>query len=240
MVIDFHGYVDARGLELFKKLWNDTGGAKAAENFVGGTQAALLEAEDVLEADDVLRHSGDFGEVRNASRAVTHARDLNDDGDCGGDLLADRFFGKVKVSHHCHGFHAGDGVTWTVGVDGCERTVVAGVHGLQHVERFFGTDLADDDAVGAHAKGVDDKFALFDSAATFDVDWAALESHNVMLLELKFSRVFDGDDAFGVGDKGGEHVEQRGLTGAGTTRDDNVETCLDGALEKLQHLRSDG
>ena len=43
-----------------------------------------------------------------------------------------------------------------VGVDGGERTFVAGVHGLQHVEGFFAADLADHDAVGAHTQAVDD------------------------------------------------------------------------------------
>ena len=34
-------------------------------------------------------------------------------------------------------------------------TFVTGVHGLQHVEGFFSTHFADDDAVGAHAQAVD-------------------------------------------------------------------------------------
>src|SRR5918993_1010676 len=44
-----------------------------------------------------------------------------------------------------------------VGVHGRERAVVSRVHRLQHVERFFAPDLADDDAVRAHAERVHDK-----------------------------------------------------------------------------------
>ena len=117
---------------------------------------------------------------------------------------------------------------------------MTGVHGLEHVERFFGTDLADDDAVGTHAQGVDEKFALLDPASSLDVGGAAFESHNVMLSELKFGRVFDGDDAFGVRDEAGEHVEQRCFAGARAAGDDDIEACFDGALQKLQHLGSDG
>ena len=46
-----------------------------------------------------------------------------------------------------------------VGVDGRQRPVVAGVHRLEHVERLGAADLADDDPVGPHAKGVADEVA---------------------------------------------------------------------------------
>ena len=38
---------------------------------------------------------------------------------------------------------------------GRQAAVVAGVHRLQHVERFLAADLADDDAIGPHTQGVD-------------------------------------------------------------------------------------
>jgi hypothetical protein len=37
------------------------------------------------------------------------------------------------------------------GVDGRQAAVMAVFHGLQHVERFFTADLADDNAIGTHA-----------------------------------------------------------------------------------------
>ena len=40
---------------------------------------------------------------------------------------------------------------------GAERAVVAGVHGLQHVDRLAAAHLAEDDAVGAHTQGVLDQ-----------------------------------------------------------------------------------
>jgi hypothetical protein len=46
-----------------------------------------------------------------------------------------------------------------VGVDGRQRAVVAGVHGLEHVQGLGPADLADDDAVGPHAQRVADEVA---------------------------------------------------------------------------------
>ena len=56
-----------------------------------------------------------------------------------------------------------------VGVDRGDRAVVAGVHGLEHVEGLAGTALADDDAVGPHAEGVLDEVADGDLALALDV-----------------------------------------------------------------------
>ena len=47
-----------------------------------------------------------------------------------------------------------DNLAGAVGVDGGHRAVVAGVHGLDHVQRLGAAALADDDAVGPHAQGV--------------------------------------------------------------------------------------
>ena len=41
-----------------------------------------------------------------------------------------------------------------VGVQRAHRAVVAGVHGLQQVERLGSADFADDDAFGPHTQAV--------------------------------------------------------------------------------------
>ena len=72
---------------------------------------------------------------------------------------------------------------------------MTGVHRLQHVERFFAADLADDDAIGPHTQGVDQQLALLDRALAFDVRRPRFEPGDVLLVELQFGRVFDRDDA---------------------------------------------
>ncbi|MCY1516461.1 hypothetical protein D9M68_510940 [compost metagenome] len=54
------------------------------------------------------------------------------------------------------------------------------------------------------------------------------------LLQLQFGRVFDGDDAFVMRDETGQHIEHGGLAGAGTARDQHIQTP---AHDRLEHQR---
>ena len=118
---------------------------------------------------------GDLADVGDAARAVAHARYLHDEVDGGGDLGADGSRGQGDRPHHRHGLDARDGIARIVGVDRGDGAVVAGVHGLQHVQRLFAAHLAQDDAVGTHAQGVDHQLALADGALAFQVGRAALQ-----------------------------------------------------------------
>ena len=62
----------------------------------------------------------------------------------------------------------------------------------------------------------------------------------MLLLHLQFGRVFHRDDSFFVGDKPREHVQERGFSGTGSARDDDVESCLDRTLQQIPHLRRHG
>src|SRR6185312_15856658 len=84
-------------------------------------------------------------------------------------LLTDRARTHVGVTHTNHDFETRHAIARRIRVDRGERAIVTGVHGLEHVQRFFAADFADDDAVGTHTKGVDDEVANFDGAVPFDV-----------------------------------------------------------------------
>ena len=73
----------------------------------------------------------------------------------------------VGVGERNHDFEARTASRGRVGVNRGQRAVVTGVHGLQHVERFFAADFADHDAVGAHTQAVDQQFALPHRAVAF-------------------------------------------------------------------------
>ena len=75
---------------------------------------------------------------------------------------------------------------------------MAGVHRLEHVQRLTAAALSDDDPLGPHSEGVDDQVADRHLALAFDVRRAGLEPHDVILAQLKFGRVLDGDDALVV------------------------------------------
>ena len=119
-------------------------------------------------------------------------------------------------------------------------TVVAGIHRLQHVERRFVADLADDDPVGAHPQGVADEVADAYLAASLDVRWPRLESEHMFLVQLQLGRVLDGDDPLVTGDEGRQDVERRRLAGPSAAGHENVEATGDAGVQEVRHRPSNG
>ncbi len=196
--------------------------AKRPTTRPSGIQAALFENEDVLQRDHFAFHAGDFGEIDHPARTVAQAGGLHQQVHGAGDLLPDRDQLHVGAGQRHHHLQARNRVARAVGVDRGERSVVAGVHGLQHVERFLAADFAHHDAVRAHTQAVDQQLALPDRAMAFQVGRPGLQARHVRLLQLQFGRVFNGDDALFGRDEGRQSVQQRGLSGAGSARDDDV------------------
>ena len=77
------------------------------------------------------------------------------------------------------------------------------VHGLQHIQGFFRTDLADDDPVRPHTEGIDDQLADVDGAGALHVGGTGFHARHVGLLEAKFGGILDGHDALVFGNIGG-------------------------------------
>ena len=192
----------------------------------------VVEQEHVLGGDDVALHAHDLRDGGDAAGAVLEPGLLDDQVDRAGDLLADGADRKVHAGHQDHGLETRERVARGVGVQGRDRAVVAGVHGLEHVERRGVTDLTDDDPVGTHAEGVLDQVADGDRALALDVGRARLEPEHVVLAQPQLGGVLDGHDALVVGDEGRQHVEGGGLAGTGTPGDQDVEAAADARLEQ--------
>jgi hypothetical protein len=62
---------------------------------------------------------------------------------------------------------------------------MAGVHGLEHVERFPAAALANDDSIRPHPKGVLEQVAHSDLTFPLDIGRTRFEPYDVFLLELK-------------------------------------------------------
>src|SRR3954451_5037615 len=116
---------------------------------------------------------------------------------------------------------------------------MAGVHGLQQIERLGSADFADDDAFGSHTQAVADQFAHRDLACTLDVGWPGFQPHHMRLLQLKFGGIFAGDDALIMLDELGQAVQQRGLAGAGAAGDQHVAADAADDLQDLGAFRRD-
>src|SRR6185312_7665118 len=192
--------VDAHDLELLDELGPDPGRLEPALD-LALDHAGLLEDEHVLHDDDVAFHALDLGDVDDLPGPVLEAALLDDEVDRRGDLLADRPQGQVDAGHQHHRLEAREHVARRVGVARRHRTVVAGVHGLEHVQGLAGTALPDDDPVRPHAQGVADELADRDRALPLDVGGAGLERDDVLLAELQLGGVLDRDDALVVRDE---------------------------------------
>src|SRR6476661_1326962 len=120
----------------------------SCEDTGGDVDSHVLEAVDearpdarghrLAEEPAVGVHPGGVVEdegVLEGDNVALHALDLRDVGDAAGPVP-----------------QAGDGVARRVGVNRREGAVVAGVHGLEHVEGFAAADLADHNAVRPHTQ----------------------------------------------------------------------------------------
>ena len=188
-------------LDAVRALRPDARGAEPADDLAVLRDAHLLEHEDLLHGDHVTFHAGDLRDARHLARAVGHARLLHDDLDGRGNLLPHGLLGQVHVAHRDHRFDTREGVARRVGVNRGERTVVAGVHGLQHVERLFAAHLADDDAVGAHTEGVDRRAAAGGWRPFPRCSAAASPAGPRAPVQLQLRGVLDRRDAVAVGDE---------------------------------------
>ena len=127
-------------------------------------------------------------------------------------------------------------VTGRVRVDRGQRSVVAGVHRLEHVERLGAANLADDDPVGPHPECVANEVANAHLALAFHVRRARLERDDVPLEQPELGRVLDSDDPLVRGDVRGDGVQERRLTRACTARDQHVQLPANALREEVGGL----
>ncbi len=117
---------------------------------------------------------------------------------------------------------------------------MAGVHGLEHIQGFAGTDLADDDAVRPHPQGVFHQIPDAHLAAALHVAGPGLQPHHVVLEQLQLGGILYGDDPLVIGNEGGQHIQGGGLAAAGTPGNHHVEPPLDAETDHLRHFGSQG
>ena len=189
----------------------DTGGPMPAYQIALRVLSDQLVDEQVLHDDHVTFQAHDLGNVGDAARTVAQTRGLDDDIDRSADHFPDRSRRQREAAHGDHRLQSGKAFARVVGMERAHRAIVAGVHGLQQIERLRSADLADDDALRPHAQAVLDEIAHRHLAFPFEVGRARFKAHDMRLLELEFGSVLTGDDAFVEIDIAGETIEERRL-----------------------------
>ena len=192
-------------------------------------------APHLLGGDDVVLEPHHVGDAGHAPVPGAQARKLHHEVDAARDLAPQGGEGDVSAPRHQHVLEADERVARVVRVQGAHRAGVAGVHRLEHLVRLGAPHLADDDAVGAHAQGIDEEVAHRHLPGSFRADRPGLEADDVGLLELELRRVLDGDEALAVRDLPRQGVHERGLAGAGAAGNEDVEPRLHRDAEELAH-----
>jgi len=110
---------------------------------------------------------------------------------------------------------------------------------MEHVEGLTTSDLSDDDPVGPHAEGVADQCPNGHLADAFHVRGSCLQGDHVRLRQSQLRGVFDGDQPLLGWDERGQHAEERGLAGTGSTRDHDVGSSADAVAEERHQFGRD-
>ena len=134
------------------------------------------------------------------------------------------------------------GILCAVGVDGGERTVMAGIHRIEQRARFTAANLSQDDAVWAVAQSGLQQ--MIECDGIFMGIGLGLGRKNVRFPDVQFRRVFDDQDTFVLWNAIGQHIEQGGFARAGPARDEDVVAttdsfCQSSCLLFIQHLPFD-
>ena len=155
-------------------------------------------------------------------------------------LVPDSPYRQVQTAHEHHGFQTGQYIPRAIGMGSGERAVMAGVHGLQHVQRFAAADFADDNPVRTHTEGVLHQIPDGDLPFSFNVRRPSFQCHHVGLLQTKFCRIFDGHDTFIVGNERRNDIQGGGFTGTGTAGNHDIQLRLHAGPQENGHLFRQG
>src|SRR6202008_3749518 len=156
----------------------DAGADVAAADAARFVLAVHLIGEKILGDDDVAFRTHHFRDAGDAARTVAQALGLHDDVDRTHDHLANWFRRQGETAHRDHRFETLHGFARGIRVQRTHRTVVAGVHRLQQVERFGSAHFADDDPFRAHAQAVADEIAHGDLAVALEGGGARFQPHD--------------------------------------------------------------
>src|SRR5579875_690676 len=169
-------------------------------------------------------------DLRNPARALRTAGDENQQIDALGDKP--RIRRNARFLHEA--FKSQQRRLSAVGVGGGEAARVAGVPGLEQIQRLMAAHLADDDPIGAHAQHLAHVPAQVGRAARNPAD-------DVAGLYLQLQLVLDDPEPL-VGvefdQSRDQRVEQRSIAGAGPAHRDDVVAPPDGLVDDRHLPRS--
>ena len=115
------------------------------------------------------------------------------------------------------------------------RTIVAGVHGLQHFQHFCATHFPHNNAVRAHAQAVAQQVTNGNHTRAFKATGAAFHAHHMGVRQGQFSRVFNRDHTLIGRDEPRNGVEHGSLAAAGAAADEDIAALTHRQLQQAGH-----
>ena len=129
--------LDAPVSEPLRQVGPEAGGLYLPQRAAHTVRAhPVVKHKYVLEEDHIGLHVPHLGDLGYPPGAILQPGEVHDNVQSRRQLFANGPHGKVEPGHQRHGLDAREGVARTVRVDGRERALVTGVHGLEHVQRF--------------------------------------------------------------------------------------------------------
>src|SRR5213594_649387 len=232
------GKLEATREELVAEGGANARGPQRAEHALP-IETVALEHEEILHRDQVALVTPHLADLRDLSRAVLHPLHIDDQVDRGHDLLSYRAKWQIGTRHQHHRLDPSQGVARSVRVDRRERSIVARVHRLEHVERLGTAALADDDAIRTHPERVAKQIADGDLAVALHIGGACLERDDVHLLQAQLRGVFDRHDALSRGDVRRKRIQEGRLARATSAGDDHIQPTAYTGSKELKRLGCD-
>ena len=190
-----------------------------------------------MPADDTRLDTGHFEDARHAALSAAHHHpQLHHQLDGARHHAYQLVASQPLAGHHRQRRQSVQRVARRVAVDGRQRSVVAGVHRHQHVERLGATHLADDDAGGPHAQRIADQIADADLACTLDVLAAGLQCDAIRqaAIQLELGDLLHRHHALVEShNRSAERIQQGGLARPGLPAHQDVDAGLDRCFQEL-------
>src|SRR5437016_2280021 len=193
-LLDLRRHQMSELLEAFEDPWADSSRRKTSNHASFAVDAGAYESKNVLHRDHLFLHAAHLADLHDLAASVAQPFQVHDDIDGAGDLRTDCPQWQVVTRHHDERLDPGQGVTGLVGVQGCHRSVVPGVHRLQHVEGLRTAYLSDDQPVRPHPERRDDEISDRDLFA-IRPGRPGLQACDVVLAQLQLRSVLDGDNS---------------------------------------------
>ena len=155
------------------------------------------------------------------------------------DLLADRSRRQIQPGHQHHGFQSSQRIAGTISMNGCQTSVMPGIHRLQHVQSLTAANFADDNSIGPHAQSIDNQIARHDTSMSFNIRRASFHANNMVLVQNQFGRIFDRDNAFMIRNRFRDGSQKRRLARACAAGNQDILATSHDQLHKLAHRRGE-